>query len=83
MNESNKTAFLITLRRRVHDIVVECARHGDVQTLSQLVEQGIIDKGNIDACVEAANSVLDITASSYLLQVKRERMGLASFDFRI
>ncbi len=83
LNESNKTAFLITLRRRVHDIVVECARHGDVQTLSQLVEQGIIDKGNIDACVEAANSVLDITASSYLLQVKRERMGLASFDFRI
>lgn len=83
LNDSNKSMFIATLRRRILDIVVECARHGDIETLSQLVNQDIIDAGNIDACVEAANTVLDITASSFLLQMKRECMGLASFDFRI
>ena len=83
LSDSNRSMFIATLRRRVLDIVVECAHRGDAETLAQLVNQDIIDAGNIDACVEAANTALDITASSFLLQMKRERMGLASFDFRI
>lgn len=83
LSAANRNTFVNALRRRVLDIVVECARRGDVETLEGLFAQNIIDAGNIDACVEAANSVSDITASSFLLQMKRERMGLASFDFRI
>lgn len=83
LTEFHRDAMLQRLGEQVADIVAGCARVGDTATVDKLVDLGIIESENIEACIAAANEVSDIALSSFLLQIKRERFGKPTFDFGI
>lgn len=81
--DAHRAAMARRLEDQVFEIVAECARCGDVATVGKLVDVGIVNEENIASCIDAANKISDIALSSFLLQIRRERFGQATFDFGI
>ncbi len=71
------------LRDSLFEICLESARHDDRCLLGRLVDLGILNASNIDDAVDAVQRMQDASMTGYLLELKRERFGIRSFDFSL
>ncbi len=71
------------LRNGLCGICLEMARHDDRDSLRRLADLGILSAENIDEVISAVQQVQDASMTGYLLEVKRMRFGVRSFDFSL
>ncbi len=73
--------FRNSLRGALEKIVVVFGRNGYPQGIDQLLETGILDAGNIESAIEAAQAAGEIAVLSRLMEIRRTEFGAALFDF--
>lgn len=81
LTEVNRDMCERVLRTSIGDICVEAAKHDDRRLMDDLLNLGFVDNDNINEVIDRVGAVQDASMTGYLLEAKRERFGMAAFDF--
>lgn len=80
---NTKTLCESFMRENLLDVCVAVARHDDRATMEALFDLGFIMRDNVVEVIDAVGKVEDAAMTSFLLELKRTRLGDASFDFEL
>ena len=81
MSPMNRSMAREFMQQNLVPICVGFAKGNNKAAMEALFAMGFVDGGNIDRVIDAVGSVQDAAMTGYLLEQKRERFGVALFDF--
>ncbi len=81
LTEVNRNMCERALQTNIGDICVEAAKHDDRRLMDDLLNLGFVNNDNINEVIDRVGAVQDASMTGYLLEAKRERFGMAAFDF--